>query len=426
MKTAIRILLTVLTLSIASVAMAQVDGVTSASPIPRAELYPIQPDTIYLLPGEYFWTQYGVWNTVEEIYTVDAWYNIGQFRQALTDFNFETNGEHYESPGTFYRESWDQGVDLWGTLKWVPSHSWEAPRAFWLWGLYGYWGLGVGDSVQATFSANIGNAIGSILGDAKTQYLVGIDGIRGDINRDGVVDTTDVRIGLAGLNQTFDYTGRYTKDGINYGLGTALFSRPNMLDLAFINMYANDPTDPAVQNLGIGKLMSERPVIQQESFASTMSDRTLIVKTKAFAVMATAITSNGKEWNSAVLVKNGLVKFDLPESGLKYQIQAVSVEATTTDVESQANQPAKFILNQNYPNPFNPPTTIEYAVPKSGPVSLKVYDLLGKEVATMVSENQAAGNHTADFDGSMLSSGTYIYRLVVAGKTETKKMILAK
>jgi len=88
--------------------------------------------------------------------------------------------------------------------------------------------------------------------------------------------------------------------------------------------------------------------------------------------------------------------------------------------------PIKFHLNQNYPNPFNPVTTIQYALPASAQVVLKVYDVLGREVATVVKEYQTAGYKEVNFNASNLPSGVYFYRLSAGYFTEMKKMILAK
>jgi hypothetical protein len=86
--------------------------------------------------------------------------------------------------------------------------------------------------------------------------------------------------------------------------------------------------------------------------------------------------------------------------------------------------PNRFDLEQNYPNPFNPTTHIRYSVPGRGYVSLKVYDLLGREMATLVRSVQPAGDHVAMFDGRELASGVYLFRLSYGNFIETKKMIL--
>ncbi len=91
-----------------------------------------------------------------------------------------------------------------------------------------------------------------------------------------------------------------------------------------------------------------------------------------------------------------------------------------------ASLPESYALSQNYPNPFNPATSIHYSIPKSGFVSLKVYDLLGQEVATIFEGNQAAGSYVATFDASRLASGVYFYRLQSATFVDVKKMVLLK
>lgn len=89
--------------------------------------------------------------------------------------------------------------------------------------------------------------------------------------------------------------------------------------------------------------------------------------------------------------------------------------------------PDKFILAQNYPNPFNPSTLIEFAVPVSGHTTMKVYNVLGQEVATLFEGNAEAGRvNAARFDASNLPSGLYFYTLRSAGKVETKRMLLMK
>jgi hypothetical protein len=83
-------------------------------------------------------------------------------------------------------------------------------------------------------------------------------------------------------------------------------------------------------------------------------------------------------------------------------------------------------LNQNYPNPFNPSTTIRYTLPLAGNVTLKVYNALGQEIATLVNGHQKAQNYEVTFDASNLASGIYIYKLQTANFSQSKKMVLLK
>ncbi len=108
-------------------------------------------------------------------------------------------------------------------------------------------------------------------------------------------------------------------------------------------------------------------------------------------------------------------------------VDDIQVNGSVTGVQGgNSGVPAAFELMQNYPNPFNPTTTIVFNVQGPGFVSLKVYDVLGREVATLVNRQESAGGHTVTFDASKLPSGVYFYRLNAGNYTATKKMVLAK
>jgi hypothetical protein len=98
----------------------------------------------------------------------------------------------------------------------------------------------------------------------------------------------------------------------------------------------------------------------------------------------------------------------------------------TSVKQTDGQQPKNFSLSQNYPNPFNPVTEIRYSVPQSGAVTLKVYNLLGQEVATLVNREQKAGDYTVNFSASNLASGVYIYKIRSGEFSLAKKMTLLK
>jgi len=100
------------------------------------------------------------------------------------------------------------------------------------------------------------------------------------------------------------------------------------------------------------------------------------------------------------------------------------------DVVSNAEEfsgneiPVGFELLQNYPNPFNPETLIGYQLPVSSKVTLVIYDILGREIATLADEEQGAGSHTVKFNGERFPSGIYLYRITAGDHTAIKKMVL--
>jgi len=97
-----------------------------------------------------------------------------------------------------------------------------------------------------------------------------------------------------------------------------------------------------------------------------------------------------------------------------------------TSVEEELNAPSSFMLYQNYPNPFNPATTINYQLPMNSFVAMKIYDALGREIKTLVSEEQTAGTHSVIFNADGLPSGIYFYKIIAGTITQMRKMILLK
>jgi hypothetical protein len=95
-------------------------------------------------------------------------------------------------------------------------------------------------------------------------------------------------------------------------------------------------------------------------------------------------------------------------------------------VNVAVSAPETFGLSQNYPNPFNPSTNINYQIPKAGFVSLKVFNIIGKEIATLVNQEEPAGDYKVQFDTHNIASGTYFYKLSAGGVSLYKKMIVIK
>ncbi len=116
-------------------------------------------------------------------------------------------------------------------------------------------------------------------------------------------------------------------------------------------------------------------------------------------------------------------------SSTKEVFQSESItynELGITGINDNKNLSTTFVLEQNYPNPFNPTTKISYSIPYNGFVTLKVYNILGNEIATLVSKNQPAGKFNINFDASNLTSGIYFYTLTTDSFSDTKKLLLLK
>jgi hypothetical protein len=104
----------------------------------------------------------------------------------------------------------------------------------------------------------------------------------------------------------------------------------------------------------------------------------------------------------------------------------VQSDESVVEGEDISSKPSAFALSQNYPNPFNPSTVIRYSVPQTSEVTIRVYDMLGRVVTTLVNERKAEGVYELPFNVQGLASGTYFYRLQAGTFSETKKMLLLK
>jgi hypothetical protein len=122
----------------------------------------------------------------------------------------------------------------------------------------------------------------------------------------------------------------------------------------------------------------------------------------------------------------GLQRSMVAFPGLGPQNVYFNSENLPTGISGNGTTPTSFRLSQNYPNPFNPTTNINFSIPKNELVKIKIYDILGKEVATVVNEQMNAGTYNISFDASKLSSGVYMYKIIAGSFSDIKKMMLIK
>jgi hypothetical protein len=188
----------------------------------------------------------------------------------------------------------------------------------------------------------------------------------------------------------------YGGGGIHFGVGgfplwnVPSNSSPEFSDISRCNIYSNYSLD------SLGNDLAYR------AYSDTVRIRVVV---DTFTVL-NPDSSHANPLNSFILdIKNSIVTDILKENKII---------------------PNYFTLKQNFPNPFNPSTTIEFTLPKSEFVELKVYNILGKEVSTVVSNKLNQGNHTYSFDGKNLASGIYYYQLTAGDYREVKKMILLR
>ena len=113
-------------------------------------------------------------------------------------------------------------------------------------------------------------------------------------------------------------------------------------------------------------------------------------------------------------------------SGYRYILKTTNGGMPVGVLQINNTLPVEYSLFQNYPNPFNPQTKIKFAVPKASFTKLVIYNLLGREVTTLVNEELRPGAYEADWDGSNFSSGVYFYKIISGDFVETKKMVLMK
>jgi hypothetical protein len=221
--------------------------------------------------------------------------------------------------------------------------------------------------------------------------------------------------GSSGINSNAELGG-LTNDGVNFYVGVIL-SNPSQ-DSGFVKFNPGQvsqiPTSPFYK-------LSREPQYLSYGGGLIWVGVNNVIK---FDVASGNFVGNLNIPGSAasVYLDQKLWMYDQSDNTLKaYSVGTVNVAKET------GNQiPLKYNLSQNYPNPFNPSTTISFSLPSKSFVSLKIFDVVGREVATLVSQELSAGNYKQQWNANGMPSGVYFYRLQSGSFTETKKLILLK
>lgn len=256
--------------------------------------------------------------------------------------------------------------------------------------------------VGSKTDVNIFNVDGSLVSSANNFTINVPGGSTAIVNISGRVVSMSGGFSVAGT----------TKDKVLLN-----FYEADTLKLSYVNITAAILAPYAVLNFPSGVVTGQ--VIVRCFFGAGQMNLNLFTGT---------VNSNVNIVNFASLVSACQASMQGIVSNVPYSkaMVANSNPGTTTGVVRESSTPKEFALSQNYPNPFNPSTVIKYQIPKDGFVIVKVYDLIGREVATLVNGYKSAGDYSVNFNASKLASGMYIYQLRSNSMVSTKKMLLIK
>ncbi len=218
--------------------------------------------------------------------------------------------------------------------------------------------------------------------------------------------------------------------------GNPIVGKPDIGAIEYSNSTVLDQVPPQIDTvMAIGldsvKIVfnEELSELEAEEISNFMIDNGIKILSSSLSenmnevILKTSVHSEGRTYNVEINNIKDLAGNSIPEQ----TTASYDIAGGVTSAENEDNlQPEKFDLMQNYPNPFNPSTKIKFSVASQSMVSLKVFDMLGREVMTLVNEMKTPGQYEVQFDASNLSSGTYIYRIKADNFVSTKKMMLVK
>ena len=228
--------------------------------------------------------------------------------------------------------------------------------------------------------------------------------------------------GVDALNLSYDeinYWGRYRMDSICTTNPCAVVNGGSAVGIYWYRGMANEDLTQQQVDTILSHFGGDMVVIGHTIF----DDITLLYNEKVICI------DLDHEYNFT----NGYMRALFYEDGNLYNFytngttQTYTLLRTVSEIEEETELlPNKFLLNQNYPNPFNPSTIIKYEIPERSFVTLRVYDVLGKEITTLVNEETPGGTYQVDFDTYDLTSGIYFYQLQAGSFVGTRKMVLLK
>ncbi len=240
-----------------------------------------------------------------------------------------------------------------------------------------------------------------------------------------------------------NYWSRFNVGAFCLGLGSAKFdffdapaaTNQSLITPLFPPIYASNGCDSLQFSYAHSGFSSGTDILQIQTSTNggvTWNEISLLsTQLNTAPHQTTAFTPSCAQWGrKSLVVPDGTnrIRFNaisMPDNNL--YIDSICIMCITgIHRQTEQDYPRVYSIGQNYPNPFNPVTMINYQIPKNSFVSLKVYDILGNEVAILVNENKSAGNYEVRFDGTNLASGLYFYNIKAGDFKQTKKMLMLK
>ena len=281
------------------------------------------------------------------------------------------------------------------------------------------------DFTVATAAASISGTIKDKNGSPVISYGVYLSGNDGAFERDASTDTAGVyHLGLL--------SGELPFSNLSVGMGDAYDTTLVSVYHQFSVVNSGNSLTQDFTLLKTNSTISGRITVEGSSPGSTImvtgySADSANVQTMTDANGYYTLHVSDQIYNYTIFLGNTPSGYVFPNPVAHPGDTNVNINLTLTGVEVvNSNIPKTYSLSQNYPNPFNPSTKIEYEIPKASFVHLTVYNVIGQQVAELVSNEQSPGKYSVTFDGANVTSGIYFYRIEAGSFVQTNKMILLK
>jgi len=415
------------------------DGVRSVFNIPLYPIYSI--DTVLVDDLPYFEYCYN---------PVEGWISLGEIPQSgftiKISYRYIAKGDmaaskwaNYES-GVYYNNN---GV-INSLPGWTVGNTATQKGIVWAdFDLDGYQDLAIsGSGVQTVIYKNVN---GTLTGPVWTSNSVSPSAqelISGDVDRDGYPELAVVhfgtkrieifknRFGVLDTDPTWQYIAGSSATSISFGD----VNGDGALDLAVgtarapVVVFLNQLTVP-VELTSFNASVNENDVQLSWTTATETNNKGFSIERKSGSSEFLEVGFVPGFGTTTEYHSYSFEDKNLPEGKYQYRLKQIDFDGTISYskiVEVEIKSPANFSLDQNYPNPFNPTTTIKFSIPNNDFVAIKIYDVLGNEVSTVLDGYTQTGNYEIEFNATDIPSGTYFYQLRTGNYIETKKMILLK